>query len=304
MSRSVAQPSPALAASATSQISADAVSRTFRIVVRPVVRLALRAGLKLAQLEEILRDCIFLEGQSLCGAAEAGNASRLSVITGLHRKAVAARLAEPRETAAADERAARQTLVARVFSRWAHEVRMSPRAKTLPIANDPHGGKSFSSVAASVVNDVHPRTVLDELIRLGFVSESDGRVTLLSENFSPKGAADDQLSLFTRNAAAMLDTGAENVLGSRPAQLEYAIGTKNISHEDAAKIAAIAAKHWKETRDALYQAICDAPEVSRDSTDACELRVGTYVNYRLQNVPETAFNPAPASSRQRRTPKS
>jgi Family of unknown function (DUF6502) len=288
MSRSVAQPSPALAASATSSISIGAAVGAIRQLLRPVIRLALKAGLKHAALDEIVRECLLSEAQALCDPSTRTNTSRLSVITGMHRKDIAARVAEASAAGKSeiDDRLAGQTIVSRVFSRWAHEVRKRPRAKTIPVANKGGRGKSFVSLAAEVVKDVHPRTILDELVRLGFVSETDGMVSLLTDQFSPRGSADDRLLLFTRNSEAMLDTGVENVVASRPPQLEYAIGTKDISLDDAKRIGEIAAAHWSAARDALYEAICSAPEVDAARERGYRVRVGTYVNYREQVFPD------------------
>lgn len=258
-------------------------------MLRPVIRLALKAGVKYSTLDEVVRECLFTEAQTLGDASVRANASRLSVITGMHRKDISARIAQRATARTSDDPITRNTMVSRVFSRWADEVRRNPRAKTISVAGRGVRGKNFVALANEVVKDVHPRAVLDELVRLGFAREADGKATLLTDLFSPKGSADDQLALFTRNTEAMLETGVENVLASRPPQLEYSIGTKNISRVDAERIAEIASSHWKIARDAIYEAIRDVPEIASPSDQAFRIRVGTYVNFREDDFQNTDF---------------
>jgi Family of unknown function (DUF6502) len=282
MSRSSAKPSPASAASATPSISVAAAMNLIRLLLRFAVRLAVKSGLKYAEIDEAVRAALFLEAQSQCVDDQRTNASKLSLMTGLHRKDISQRLNALTTTKASETLPPSLSVVSQVFARWAYEVRRSKRAQTLPIS-DSTSRLSFMQLSRNVVTDVHPRAVLDELIRLGFVTETEGRVRLTSATFTPKGSADDRLEVFAANAQAMLCTGVENVLNSSRRQPEYAIWGKGISLDDAKRISDIAQEHWQTARNALFQAISDAPEAVSGDTPH-QVRVGFYVNYQPQTM--------------------
>jgi Family of unknown function (DUF6502) len=289
MSRSVAKPSPAMAPSVATSIpddgvpvSAGAVANAIRKLLQPAVRLAVKAGLKYADLDIIVRDALFREAQSQ-RATSGVNASQISMMTGLHRKDISARLAASSDEKIEDDATLRRSAASRVLFRWAHQIRRNPRLKTLSLTSKNQRAQSFARLTSEVVNDVHPRAVLDELIRLGFAREDDGAVTLLSMEFSPKRSADDRLGLFVQNAMAMLRTGVENVLGSRPAQLEYSIAMRHVSLADAERLSALAREHWETMREALHVAIVETPEVDSSEQTAYRFRVGTYVNFEEQS---------------------
>jgi Family of unknown function (DUF6502) len=277
MSHLSAKPSPAAAAGATSSISVAAAMKLIRPLLRFAVRLAIRSGLKYAELDEAIRAELFFGARHQCSDDQRANASKLSLMTGLHRKDISQRLNALNDPKTSETSPLSLSVVSQVFARWAHEVRRNKRAQILPLS-DSAGRMSFMQLSRIVVTDVHPRAVLDELIRLGFVSEKDNHVKLMSTTFTPAGAADDRLKLFADNANAMLSTGLENILDTRPRQPEYAIWGKGISFDNAKRISDIAMEQWQITRNVIFKAISDAPEAASGEAPH-NVRVGIYVNY-------------------------
>jgi hypothetical protein len=282
MSHLSAKPSPAAAAGATSSISVAAAMNLIRPLFRFAIRLAIKSGLKYAEIDESIRAELFFEARTQCSDEQRTNASKLSLMTGLHRKDISQRLSTLNDPKTSETSPISLSVVSQVFARWAHEVRRNKRAQTLPISNGVRR-MSFMQLSRNVVTDVHPRAVLDELIRLGFVSETDGHVKLVSTTFTPTGAADDRLKLFAENASAMLSTGVENILDTRPRQPEYAIWGKGISFDDAKRISDIAMAQWQITRNVIFKAISDAPEAASGDVPY-HVRVGLYVNYEPLSV--------------------
>lgn len=278
MSHTAAQLPPASAPGATSLLSAEAVASLIRRLLQSVLRLAVKSGLRYPELDTILREELIRVARQEIDPTQRDNASKLSVMTGLHRKWVASQLIETtsvRSEAPAIQRS--RTATSQVFERWAFEARRKPAMKSLPIAGA-GTRKGFTEIAKSLVTDVHPRAILDELIRLGLVGENEGVVTLLADTFTPKGRSDELLALMNDNASAMLDTSVANVLKTRPLQLEQSIWGLGISIESADVIAAIASSQWRATHDALFKAISDAPEAAPHETQH-RIRIGMYVNY-------------------------
>jgi hypothetical protein len=280
MSRSVAQPSPAKAPGATTLPSTESILRALRVLICPLVKLALRSGVKYAELDELIRDSLVAEAKLQCGDRDQRNGSKLSIMTGLHRKEIAARMTNLDRASNVESLAKPKPPLARqVFEKWAHEARKNSTRRSLSIASNNARSYSFSRLVREIVSDVHPRTVLDELVRLGVVIEHDTTVELKQMNFVSSTSADSRLELLATNAGAMIRTSVENVIASRPAQLEQAIGGSGISLSDAIAISELANTHWQKTRAAIYEALVAAPEVVEPNVDKYRIRIGAYTNY-------------------------
>ncbi len=279
MSRSVATPSPAQAANATSPISSVAVARAIAKVLRPLVRLAIKAGLKYADIDQLVREALFDEAQSQCNDQDRRNGSKLSMMTGMHRKEVALRLAAGTQTVTRNARAYARSAAQDVFTKWAYLSRLDPRRRSLPIADVSNRGVAFNKIARELVTDVHPRAVLDELLRLGLVVEENGRARMVAHAFTSKTSASDRVLFFADNARAFLSTCVENILDSRPNQLERAIWGEGMGLRDANRVHALAGKQWESARNALFEAISNAAKVDEDVEPRFRVRVGTYVNF-------------------------
>ncbi|MGL4230650.1 MAG: DUF6502 family protein, partial [Casimicrobium sp.] len=233
MSQSLANPSPANATGATSPISAEAVARSIATLLRPLVKLAIKAGLKYAELDQLLREALFEEAQKQCSDKDRSNASKLSMMTGLHRKDVGARLTQPELAKPIDQKLDKHSAARRVFAKWLHLLRRNPQRKELPISSNSKRVSNFYDLVRENISDVHPRAVLDELVRLGLVIESGELVSISKTNFIEKSSTNEKMPVFTHNLNAHLMTSVGNILASRPAQLERAIWIENISKIDA-----------------------------------------------------------------------
>ncbi len=279
MSHLSAKPSPASVAGATSSISVSAAARMFRELLRPILRLAVKSGLRYAELDGILRSVLFDEARNECDVSKRANASALSLMTGLHRKEISSQMGRAAGDNSTTEKIARERPIAsQVFEHWARRAQRNPLHRTLPSLDAPRSIESFATMAKRVVTDVHPRAILDELVRLGLVSENNGEVSLLTETFTPTGASDDRIPLMIDNAGALLRTCSKNSLGTDPPQLEQAIWGRGVTLEEAVKIEALARENWKRSHKELFDAIARAPE-STDAHDRYEIRVGMYTNY-------------------------
>jgi Family of unknown function (DUF6502) len=279
MSRSFAKPSPASAAGATSSISVGAAARMFRELLRPILRLAIKSGLRYAELDDILRSVLFDEARNECSTSKRINASALALMTGLHRKEISSRLIRDEGGNLAVEKSLRdRPMASQVFEHWARKAQRNPSYQTLLSADSSDRAESFVKMAKRVVTDVHPRAILDELIRLGLVSEKDGEASLLTDTFTPPGAADDRIPLMIDNASAHLRTCAQNSMGAHPPQLEQAIWGRGVSLKDAVEIETLARKNWKRAHKELFDAIARAPEAP-ESQERYEVRIGMYFNH-------------------------
>ena len=149
-------------------------------VLHPLVRLALSRGVKHAHLDDLLRRLLVDEARRTWqDKGVEPNISQLSITTGLHRKAVTSMVRDEGEQLPHSEASA----PAKTVTLWLRICTDDPSCRKLPISAETQN-PSFESIAREASRgNVHHRAVLDELLRLGMVSESDGFVELNAEGF-------------------------------------------------------------------------------------------------------------------------
>lgn len=133
--------------------------------------------------------------------------SRIHLLTGLQRKDVKA-LRERADQGAATGAGP----LARVVGLWLAEYRApdgTPRP--LPRAGD---DPSFQALVARISRDIHPRTVLDELVRLGMVEAAGDEIRLATDGFVPSGDDAALTGYLGANLGDHALAAAENVLAA------------------------------------------------------------------------------------------
>jgi len=239
-------------------------------VLRPLARVAVDHGVQFGQLEELVKRAM-VEAAIRATAGEGGRdtapVSRLSVITGIHRKEVK-RLAEAPDLGAVR---AESTPAAQLFTRWmtdAHWRAADGRPRVLPRRGTPGGSPGFEELARSVTTDVHPRTLLDELLRLGLVDldpDSD-RVRLRADAFVPTQRLEALLAFLGANVGDHLAAARANVAArlrdaavppGRAPFVEQALFADALSGDSAALAGESARAFWSTLLSAL------APELQR-----------------------------------------
>jgi hypothetical protein len=214
----------------------------------PLVELLLREGVTYPRFANALKKT-FLESAQNVLAESSGrlNDSRIGMTSGVHRKDVRAwRLAgEPRPQAKI------LGVVMAVFTRWASDPDYCDKQGRPRVLDRAGGPGSFESLAASVSNDVHPRTVLQELIRLGVArrvkGESKGsgdKVSLCVDAFVPKEGAAEMLQLFADNAGDHISAATHNLMDGRPPMLEQSVYANGLTPESIVALNALARQIW------------------------------------------------------------
>lgn len=283
-------PPPANVPVAAGGASAAAIDALLA-VLRPLARLAIDHGVQFGQLEELAKRAM-VEAALQATAGEAGRAtpaiSRLSVISGIHRKEVK-RLVESTDLAAVR---AERAPAAELFTRW-----MTDRAwhdtegRPLVLPRRPGaGGPSFESLARSVTTDVHPRTLLDELLRLELVSvdEAADTVALRGDSFVPSGRIEGLLAFLAANVGDHLAAAQANVSAAlraaggdapvRPPFVEQALYADALSTGSADDAAERARAHWGRLLRTLapeLQRLEDEDRAAGRPTDH-RIRIGLY----------------------------
>lgn len=247
-------------------------------ILRPAVRLALAMGLKHAHLEEILRELLLDEARHLWhgqGVPEP-NLSQLSVTTGLNRKDVTARVRQTRDPLPATEGSA----AAKAYTAWLQLAADDPARRRLPVA-DAGEGPSFELLARLATRgNIHHRTLLDELQRLGLVAapagDAEGAVELAGDGFVPAASLRDMLAFTGDNVRDHLSAAVANTLGQQPRMLERSVYASGLTEQECARIHQLARQQWDAVHHRLVREMTQAYSEA-DGQGSSRMRVGIYV---------------------------
>jgi hypothetical protein len=246
----------------------------------PLARLAVTKGLPFASVAELLKRAFVEVARSASADVVAATVSRVATATGLTRREVTRLMQDARRPAVE-----RPSLATQVFTRWRGDRRLRDRrghSKPLPRLG---AAPSFETLAQSVTRDVHPRTLLDELVRLGLarVDDATDHVHLLQDAFVPR---DDQARMLTylgANAGDHLAGAVANVLGDERKHFEQAVFADDLSEQsiDAAK--KLVNTQWRALIAALVpelEALVEADRAARQGDRAHRadrrLRIGLF----------------------------
>jgi hypothetical protein len=247
----------------------------------PALPMLLREGVTYPRLANALKQA-FLEAAPgvLQESASRINDSSVSTLTGIHRKDVR----EWRSAGRPRPQAKSFGAIADVFTRWSTDPAYCDARGRPRVLNRKGGPGTFEALAASVSNDVHPRTVLQELVRLGVAEivegaseDADDRIRLCADAFVPKDGAPEMLQLLSDNVGDHLAAAVQNVIGSKPAMLEQSIFADSLRPQSAEQMNALARKIWQG---AFHQIVRKATALSdqdagQDGADQ-RIRVGMF----------------------------
>lgn len=183
-------------------------------VLRPLVRLLLRNGMICQEFCELVR--LTYVKSALTDFAESGKRTtdaRASALTGLNRKEVR-RLRQLIDEAPSTKSALPAPRGERVVSGWQRDrdfLDDETRPDTLPFS----GARSFSELVRRYSGDIPPRAMLDELKRVGVVSEDDQGVRLLKAGYVPSGDPSHLFGILGSDVAALLGTVDHNLRAAK-----------------------------------------------------------------------------------------
>jgi Family of unknown function (DUF6502) len=265
---------PSAALNAEQQALLDAVDA----VLQPLADLCLAKGVTIQSIEQRLRLAMVqsaLKAHSQLSATRL--TSRISASTGLSRREVARLQADSVDTPV---RQPRRSSATEVFTRWLSDSSLrAADGKPLPL---PRLGPmpSFERLAQSVTQDVHPRSLLDELCRLGVATwdKATDLVQLQNNAFVPKGDWARMTAFLGDNVGDHLRAATANVLGSGKEHLEQAIFADELSAHSLQAFRALMGKQWRELLQTLTpqleQLIEDDKQAQRVQDQ--RVRVGLY----------------------------
>jgi hypothetical protein len=291
-------PEPALAA--------EAIAR----VLQPLARLMIDHGLQLPSMVDLLKKALVDEATRTYGLADKGSSdTRISLLTGVHRKDVRRLRSAPAEQ---PSDAPMVPLAASVVARWISEPRfLNADQSARPLARTPRRGlpgePDFTTLVAEVSRDVGARAVLDELARLGVVElRNDGFVALKTHAFVPHEGRSESFHFLATNVAEHLNAAVHNLAPDRvaPPKLEQSAFSQDLSHTQVEELEQLARRLWAKSLQQFLQTATVAEQRSVvDEGPKYRVHFGVYFNETRQTgtVLDTPGDGAPR--RKARKPK-
>lgn len=213
-------------------------------MLRPLVRLLIGSGIPFPVFADLVRGLyVDVAQHDLLPDPRARTDSRISLMTGVHRKEIR-RLRT--EHAAPDAVPERVTLGSQIVARWLGTpgyTDSAGRPLPLPRTAPEDGAPSFEGLVAGVTTDVRPRAVLDDWLDQNIVALGpDGLVRLNDAAFIPRPGREAQLFYFARNLHDHIAAAAANVAAdpAGPAPfVDRSVHYDQLSPDIAARLAAL-----------------------------------------------------------------
>ncbi len=281
---------------------AQALQDALRAVLAPLARLAVARGLPYAALEESMKQAVV---QAAAAAhpqvAPHRSVSRISTATGINRREVT-RLVQTGDSAARRPRSPASA----VFAHWLSDPayldasgapRVLPRLGSLP---------SFETLSHAVTRDVHPRSLLDELLRLKLATLDDNSdtVTLVRSGFVPRGDCTRMLGFLADNVGDHLRAAVENLLTDGSRHFEQAVFADGLSVDSVRRMRSLIGPQCKALLETLVPALEQRvrADVEFPSEQKHRVRIGLFA---FDDIPgaDGAPHPLPASVPRRRVRK-
>jgi hypothetical protein len=254
----------------------QALQRAVAQLLEPLARLAVARGLKFPELKELLKQA-FVHAAVAAEAAPGGtsNVSRVATTTGLTRREVT-RLASQQPPA----RSGRASPATQLFTRWAADRKLRDRQgrpKALPRQGP---APSFEALATAITRDVHPRRLLDELVRLGLAVHDPhaDTVRLLEQAFVPRDDQARMLGFLGDNVADHFAAAVANVVGDERRHFEQALFADELSDESIETAKKLINAQWRALTAVLVPELEDLQNADKRSGRAARrrLRLGLY----------------------------
>lgn len=277
-------------------------------LLEPVARLAVARGLPYAATQELLKKA-FVEAASAAhpGLAAHRKVSRIATTTGINRREVTRLTAPAAQRGAAAARRPPRSAASELLVHWRTHPEWREadgRPRVLPRLGP---APSFEALAQAITRDVHPRSLLDELCRLGLarLDEAADTVALLGDAFVPSGDRVRMLGFLADNVGDHLRAAVDNVLSSgRPPHLEQALFAEGLTAASLESLRPLLREQWSTLRQALVPALEARIEAdARAPGPRSRVRLGLYAYHEVPGAPHAPGDPLaqpPAAVRARR----
>jgi len=274
----------------------DTLGRVLRSLLRPLAKVMIAHGITASAMYRMLKEVLVevavrdfpIEGRPPTD-------SRVSMLTGVHRKDVRAIRADGTPDGAAERR--KVSALASVVGRWlADPETCDADGAPRDLPRRAEEGPSFEALARSVSTDIRPRTVLDELMRQGLVAEdpATGLLRLDAGAFVGPADAAQRVHFFSQNVGDHIAAATENLLAEpdAPPFLERAVFYNRLTPDSVDALEAEAREMGADLLVRLNRSAFERQRADMARADATErFRFGVFF-YRAPEGDEAGGDPS------------
>jgi hypothetical protein len=251
-------------------------------LIEPLAALLLSRQVPFAQAEVWLREAyVRSSAKAYAAQGKAANVSALSVATGVRRREVKRLLETPAPAAESPSRAVNM-LPAALRLRWLTDPRyLDDHGEPLPLARLATGkAPTFAELAAKVSKDIHPRSLLEELVRVGSAAVEGDHVVLRRRHASGDAAAQAKWSVGCTNIGDHASAVLINLLSQAPPMFERAIFADGLTRSSAQRGTELARELWEPALPKLREKMQALVDLDADTAEAQDnpwrMRIGLF----------------------------
>lgn len=210
-----------------------------RHLLRPLVRLLLSHGITFPIFCDLLRSAYAkVAEEEFRLAAKPQTDSRVSLLTGIHRREINRLRNEPEAVIALPQRASMSALLLAIWSGNPEYLDEQGQPGPLPRLANKAEKRSFESLVQSVSKDFRARVVLDEWLRQGIVRlDEEDRVHLCADSFMQPQDMEEKIYYFGQNIHDHLAATVHNLAGAEPPFMERCVFYDKLSADSAKQLA-------------------------------------------------------------------
>jgi len=210
-----------------------------RFILRPLVRLLLSNGISFPAFCDLAKsNYVKVADEEFKLESKPQTDSRISLLTGIHRREVNRLRNEPLSAINLSQNASMSALLLTIWNGHAEYLDVHGLPIPLPRLANNCEGISFESMVQSVSKDFRARVVLDEWLRQGIVTlDSEDRVHLSADAFVQPHDMEEKIYYFGQNIHDHLAATTHNLTDGKPPFLERCVFYDKLTVDSAKELA-------------------------------------------------------------------
>ena len=257
----------------------DRVLKAIEYLLYPLVRLVIARSINYGSLTDIVKYVMVKEAERQLKqkTTEVISDSRISIVTGIHRKEVK----RIRAMKANDVSVYEPSLASQVVARWAGEKKLQSKngPKQLPRKKLTDKEFDFDDLVTSIHTDVRPRVVLEELIDRGLVTMNDSDdLQLHPERLAMKQDQEETLHYLSLNIHDHLATAVHNLSNPDNKQLDRSVHYHGLSKEAVERLKQLAERNSMDSLVVINKLAQDLIKDPRSKGNQ-RMNFGTYFHH-------------------------
>jgi hypothetical protein len=257
---------PSVSTQETQQLVLGAIGH----ILRPLIRLLLAHGITFTVFSDVVRSIyVKVAEEEFTLRDKAQTDSRVSLLTGIHRREVNRLRNERMQEIALPQHASMSALLLATWSGHPDYLDSHGLPVALPRLASKGGGRSFESLVQSISKDFRARVVLDEWLRQGIVEiDADDNVHLSAEAFVLPRDTHEKVFYFGQNIHDHLAATVHNLAGAAPPFLERCVFYDKLSAESVRELADYSHTAGMRALHAVNKRAAELQKRDRSRTDA------------------------------------